>query len=290
MPADSLWRVKAFDCVDSTNRLVKQALRAGDPEGLCAVSFQQKGGYGRQGRVWESPVGGLYFSCGLSPQVPLMQLPLLSLVVSLALRCTLAPLCEEGQLRIKWPNDLLYGQGKLAGISLEAVGGGVCVGIGINVFEVAHPLSAPGKYARAALFKEMPGVEAADALMKPLANPPTNLLANLPANPSANPPACLTASQQERMKDLLVAVLKELQSYYRKWCTSGLAPFLEEYRHHLAFVGSAIKLETVDGTPFAQGTLVGINEQGQLLVETADGTCVAASSGEVHVSAVGTFA
>ncbi len=53
--------------------------------------------------------------------------------MSIALRRALSKWCDASKLAIKWPNDLLFDGGKIAGISLEAISGGICVGIVINV-------------------------------------------------------------------------------------------------------------------------------------------------------------
>ena len=70
----------------STNEVVKHALEEGEPEGLAVRARCQSGGYGRQGRTWASPEGGLYLSLLLRPHVPPAQLPTLSLVAGLAVR------------------------------------------------------------------------------------------------------------------------------------------------------------------------------------------------------------
>ena len=65
---------------------VKRALEAGEPEGLVVRALRQVSGYGRQGRSWTSPEGGLYCSLLLRPQVAPRELPTLSLVVGMAVR------------------------------------------------------------------------------------------------------------------------------------------------------------------------------------------------------------
>lgn len=122
-----------FDSVESTNLIVKQALSEGKTEGFVACALEQKGGYGRQGRIWQSPYGGLYVSVGLTPKRSLEELPTLSLVVCLAVKQALEAL-GLGPFAIKWPNDLLLSGEKQCGISLENTRFGVCVGIGVNIF------------------------------------------------------------------------------------------------------------------------------------------------------------
>ena len=80
------FRLRVLDEVTSTNDEVKRALEAGEPEGLALRARRQTGGYGRQGRAWASPEGGLYLSLLLRPSVDAALLPTLSLVTALAVR------------------------------------------------------------------------------------------------------------------------------------------------------------------------------------------------------------
>ena len=147
----SFWDLHAYACVHSTNQLVKEALRQGVPEGYCATALEQEGGYGRQGRVWASPLGGVYTSFALRPNVLPQMLPTLSLVASLAVADALERVRPSCNPLIKWPNDVLCSEGKLAGISLEALAGGVCVGVGVNVYEPFAKREVEGKYSLAYL-------------------------------------------------------------------------------------------------------------------------------------------
>ena len=109
------FRVLRLDEVDSTNNVVKRALRDGEASGLVVRAWRQTGGYGRQGRSWTSPEGGLYCSWLLRPSVEPAALPTLSLVVGLALRRALASLAGDSgdRILVKWPNDVvLAGEGE----------------------------------------------------------------------------------------------------------------------------------------------------------------------------------
>ena len=86
------FRLRVLDEVTSTNDEVKRALEAGEPEGLAVSARRQTGGYGRQGRTWASPEGGLYLSLLLRPSVDAALLPTLSLVTALAVRRAVAGL------------------------------------------------------------------------------------------------------------------------------------------------------------------------------------------------------
>lgn len=250
------WRVQAHGTVASTNALVKDALRDGCAEGVCITALRQTGGYGRQGRAWESPVGGLYTSFALRPVCDPSALPTLGLAVSLAVARALERASRIVGVRVKWPNDVLCDAGKLAGISCEAVGGDVCIGVGINAFCPAHECAVPGKYRVAHLFDERVGDD-------------------------------LSASQRAVMTGVLEALLEELAREYARWREGGFAACRNEYSARLAYVGSPATLETIDGSPLTAGIIRGVDEGGCLVVEAADGSMVHAASGEVHVSAVG---
>ena len=104
------FRLRVLDEVTSTNDEVKRALEAGEPEGLAVSARRQTGGYGRQGRTWASPEGGLYLSLLLRPSVDAALLPTLSLVTALAVRRAVAgllPAEAAESVLVKWPNDLV---------------------------------------------------------------------------------------------------------------------------------------------------------------------------------------
>ncbi|MBC8131927.1 MAG: biotin--[acetyl-CoA-carboxylase] ligase, partial [Deltaproteobacteria bacterium] len=126
----------------STNDLVAVEARAGADEGLLITADEQRGGRGRQGRVWHSPAGtNVYMSLLLRPRRPALEIPPLTLLAGGALADALRGLGFNA--RVKWPNDLLLGcadgrRRKVAGILTEATTEGdrighVVVGMGLNV-------------------------------------------------------------------------------------------------------------------------------------------------------------
>lgn len=121
-------------CLGSTNDRAAAWLREGGPHGLVVTADTQSAGRGRNGRVWSSPPGGnLYVSLGLRVASARRDLSALGLVVGLGLYEGLSPI--EG-LGLKWPNDLLIGDRKLAGVLCESRWADeveVVVGFGINL-------------------------------------------------------------------------------------------------------------------------------------------------------------
>ena len=167
----------------------QELLGAGLPEGAVAVCEHQSGGRGRLGRRWEAPRGeAVLCSLLLCPPAG-RRLPELSLVAGVAVARTI----EEKTTRraqVKWPNDVLVGDAKVAGILAEARGGDVALGIGVNVNQT--PGGLPQSHRRAA--------------------------ASLRS---------LDGRRRERAP-VLAALLLELELAYDAWLEGGLAPLLPE--------------------------------------------------------------
>ena len=260
------FRLRVLDEVTSTNDEVKRALEAGEPEGLAVSARRQTGGYGRQGRTWASPEGGLYLSLLLRPSVDAALLPTLSLVTALAVRRAVAgllPAEAAESVQVKWPNDLVVPAAgrppepldaasaqpvfrKLCGISLEAHAGGVCVGIGVNV--------------------EPP--DAADAA----------------AVGGKNVPVYLPELGFEgNVDDVAAAVLHAFAPLYRAWLAEGFAPLAGEYAAHASLTGRSVRMVNLAGEPVAEGTVASVDAFGRLVLRASDGSCVPVASGEAHL-------
>jgi BirA family biotin operon repressor/biotin-[acetyl-CoA-carboxylase] ligase len=132
------WEVRRFDEIDSTNSYLREQARQGAPEGLVAVADHQSAGRGRLDRRWEAPAGAsLLMSVLFRPEFDPTELHLCTGAVALAAAEACRELAGVGPV-LKWPNDLLVGEAKLAGVLAEAEFSGeaisaVVVGIGLNV-------------------------------------------------------------------------------------------------------------------------------------------------------------
>ncbi|MGE4335087.1 MAG: biotin--[acetyl-CoA-carboxylase] ligase [Pigmentiphaga sp.] len=141
----------------STNADLLAALREGHPTPALLGAHWQSGGRGRAGRPFLTPSGtALTFSCAFRTPLPPAAMPTLSIWLGLAAWTALAELLPAGHaLRLKWPNDLQWGEAKLAGILMESAGhrpgqpGGLVIGIGINL--------APGDALSATLQRPVAG-------------------------------------------------------------------------------------------------------------------------------------
>ena len=124
----------------STNEDLAEAAQKGEPGGLVLVAEEQTAGRGRLGRTWTAPArSGLTFSVLLRPEAPAARFGWLPLLAGLAAAEAVSVVAEL-DVRLKWPNDLLVGDRKLAGVLAERVAGAVVLGVGLNVSTVAAEL------------------------------------------------------------------------------------------------------------------------------------------------------
>lgn len=302
------WRLRVLDEAVSTNDEVKRAIEAGEGEGLAVRARRQSGGYGRDGRAWSSPAGGLYVSLLLRPSVPASQLPTLPLVAGLAVREALASLAGEAaeRIQVKWPNDVVVTAGaeaapgaaeadaaaaqaageavraarpdeaavapkpfrKLCGISAEAHGGAVCVGIGVNVARPAEAAPVGGKNEPAYL------VDLADADALARAADDT-----APAGDAASAAPAPDALASEALARILAA----FEAAYERWQAEGFAPFAASCNACFALADRPVSVVDRAGRSLAAGAAFGVDAQGRLLVRAADGSVHAVASGEAHL-------
>jgi len=154
------YRLEAHETVGSTNAIALERAREGDPGKLWIVSKRQESGRGRRGRAWETPHGNLAATLLLTGKNDMKLAATLGFVAGLALSDALQAVVphvsvgvgvdgggeHSNRFELKWPNDVLAGGAKLAGILLESLmltGGGYGLAIGIGVNVVAHPDALP---------------------------------------------------------------------------------------------------------------------------------------------------
>ena len=141
------FRLVALERCASTNEEAKALAAKGAEDGTLVWAREQTAGRGRRGRHWHSPPGNLYFSLLVRPRVSLAEAACLGIVSALAVsEALVALLPAAAEVRCKWPNDVLVGGRKLAGILLEsgmAQAGRpawLVIGVGVNI--ASHPSSA----------------------------------------------------------------------------------------------------------------------------------------------------
>jgi BirA family biotin operon repressor/biotin-[acetyl-CoA-carboxylase] ligase len=245
-----LWRsLEVVAEVGSTNAALAAAAAGDAPEGAVLVAEHQVAGRGRLDRVWTSPPrAGLTVSVLLRPDVPAARRSWLPLLTGVALAESVREV--TGVLpSLKWPNDLLAGDGrKLAGILAESSGTSVVVGVGMNVSTTAAELPETGT--------SLERVTGGTVDRGPL------LLAFLRA----------LEVRYRRWVDVLGdPVSSQLARDYLVWCST---------------VGATVSVSLPDGSTL-DGVAQAVDWDGRLVVETPDGT-VALASGDVrHVRATG---
>jgi BirA family transcriptional regulator, biotin operon repressor / biotin---[acetyl-CoA-carboxylase] ligase len=229
--------------VGSTNDEAKALARNGSEAGTVVWALEQTAGRGRGGRTWSSPRGNLYASLILRPACSAEEAAQLGFVAALAVVDLLRELASDiAPLACKWPNDVLFGGGKIAGILLESEIGQdgrpafLIIGLGVNL-----------------------AVAPSDAEF-----PATSLAAH--GVPAPAPQAAL---------DVL---LRHFDAWARRWQQQGFAPVREAWRRRAFALGKQIQARLETAT--LHGRFVDIDEQGALLLETG-GELRRVSAGDV---------
>lgn len=223
----SRWRVETFASLDSTNTWVAEQARAGAAEGLVARTGFQTAGRGRLDRVWQAlPDTSLLCSILLRPAVAADALQLVVAAVALSLREAIATLTSR-RPDLKWPNDVLFGEKKVAGILAEVVsstaGPAVVVGFGVNC------LSVDPAFTHATSLSSATGIDV----------DPNTLLQEV-------------LVELERLRPLLDR-------------PAGLVVLRSLYLEALVTIGQSLLVTTPTGV--VEGVGVGVDESGRLLVE-----------------------
>jgi BirA family biotin operon repressor/biotin-[acetyl-CoA-carboxylase] ligase len=140
-PARDRWRIRRVSSTGSTNADLAAAASGGEPDGAVLVADEQIAGRGRLGRSWQAPAGSsLMFSVLLRPdRVPISLRGWTGAVLGLAVVDGIAAVAGL-VADLKWPNDVLIGGAKVAGILAELADGAVVAGVGINVSQGADTL------------------------------------------------------------------------------------------------------------------------------------------------------
>lgn len=316
------FRLQVHDEVSSTNDLVKRALEAGEPEGLAVSALVQTAGYGRQGRTWTSPAGGMYLSLLLRPNVALAQLPTLSLVAGMAVRRAIARFAAPELapcVRIKWPNDVVLSCETDMPGEVSALSDGVekasaysrSAGTPDAESAVADLRSADALDAESTVaglrsagasdagadavvrssFRKLSGISleahAGGICVGIGVNVEPPLDASAYAVGGKNTPAYvadLAASSPSDIASVRAAVLEEFSSLYDTWCDQGFSALAGDYAAHAALDGHVVSIENLDGSVMVTGAVQGVDEFGRLLVLPEGASDPAAvASGEAHV-------
>jgi len=234
--------VEVVEDADSTNSLVADRARDGAPAGLVIVAENQTAGRGRLDRTWEVPPrAALTFSMLVRPKAPPEVWPWLPLLTGYAVHAALVD--RVPGLGLKWPNDVLVEDRKLAGILVERVetstGPAAVLGVGINISQEQSELPVP---EATSLWLEVEGepdrTEVLDTVIGSI--------------------------------DALLPLLSDPESLRRA------------YSGECITLGKSVRAE-LPGGETVEGTAVDIDEGGRLVVQTATGPVPVGAGDVIHV-------
>jgi len=244
MKLPAFYRLVAYETIDSTNDEARRLAAAGAAEGTLIWAREQRLGRGRRGRTWVSPPGNLYVSLILRPSCAPAVAAQVSFVAAVALAEALADLLPPAAtVALKWPNDVLVGGAKVAGILLETQAAATHVvewliaGIGVNV-------------------------------------------AGSPAD-TAYPATCLLAegAPDTGAEAVLAALASSFDVLYRTWRTAGFAPVRAAWMSRARGLGEPIEVRLERDT--LHGRFVDLDDTGALVLEMPDGACRQITAGEL---------
>ena len=231
--------------VSSTNT-VARFLSMNDAEnGSVIISEKQTNARGRSGKAWESPLGGVWLSIVLQPNVDYSKLPLITLATGVAVAKTLERIGVE-EPEIKWPNDIMINGKKVCGILTEAVTKfntieSVIVGVGIdanlNVEDFPEELQ-----------------EGTTTLQKEL-------------------------GKKGNENELIKIFFEEFEKISDIFISGGYEDILKEWRKRSYTIGKIVEVRA-PFNKYYDGYVVGIGKEGALIVEKIDGTLEKVISGE----------
>lgn len=230
--ASRLFSIHRYERLASTNDTARALASDGAPHGTVVWALSQSAGRGRQGRSWVSPPGNLYVSVILRPRVPVPRLTGVGFLAALSVADALDGVLPSRRAELKWPNDVLLEGRKVAGILPEAlIAAGAPPAVILGIGINLREAPADTPY------------------------PATSLAANGAADVTP-----------ERMLD---ALLPALARWLARWESEGFEPARQAWMGRAHGLGRRGTVRTGDG--WLEGRLIGLDEDGALLVEAAAG-------------------
>lgn len=244
-----LAEASVYEEIDSTNLEILRRSEKGAPEGTLVVAEEQLAGRGRRGRGWESPKGvSIYMSVLLRPALPMDRAHILTPISAYAIWEVLKELGFDVQ--IKWPNDVVIHGKKVCGILNE---------MQIGPDGTYSVVTGMGININNRDFGDVAGGIGTSLYLE-------------------------TGRIYER-EPIIEDVIRAYRRYYDAVNAAGsLEPIKDSYND--ALVNKDRPVRILDPKGEWTGTARGINELGELLVETEDGTVIPVSAGEVSVRGV----
>ncbi|MBO5283087.1 MAG: biotin--[acetyl-CoA-carboxylase] ligase [Lachnospiraceae bacterium] len=235
---------------DSTNEDIKRLAREGAMHGTLAVADMQTAGKGRRGRTWASPKGeSVYMSLLLRPECMPDQASALTLVMALAVLEAIEELAP-GKSGIKWPNDIVMNSRKVCGILTE---------MSLEKNAIGYVVVGVGINANQLFFEEEISATA------------TSIARELGRK----------IERESLIGRVLYYFEQEYAEYEKTWDLTGL---VEKYNTYL--LNKDRQVRVLDPKGEYEGTALGINTKGELLVRKKSGDLVEVYAGEVSVRGI----
>ncbi|SRR5579883_2790310 len=243
--ADEKVDILIFESMPSTNDYLK-TIKNSKSITIC-LAEQQTHGRGRLGREWYSPFGkNIYMSCLYPFQKDISELAGLSLVTSLAILRTLKEMGVREKIFVKWPNDISYDSKKLSGSLIE-----------IQAETHGTSWAVIGVGMNVNMMDDDHHISQAWTSLRKI------------------------IGQYVDRNQLCAKLIQHLIAYWKKFDAQGFAPFIHEWVSSDCLMHQTITLNNLDKK--IKGKVMGVNEQGHLLLELADGSMGAFSSGDTSV-------
>lgn len=238
-----------YEETGSTNTDAKRFGEEGAAHGTVVVADKQNAGKGRRGRAWQSPEGkDIYFTILLRPEFVPDKASGLTLVMALSVAQAIESCGLEAG--IKWPNDVVLNGKKICGILTE---------MNVETDYIQYVVVGVGINVNL------------DVMPEEIKETATSIL--------------LESGKKMARAKLLQDVLERFEENYERYEKDlSLANMMEEYNGYL--VNRNRQVRVLDPKGEYEGTARGINEYGELLVETGDGQTVAVYAGEVSVRGI----
>jgi BirA family biotin operon repressor/biotin-[acetyl-CoA-carboxylase] ligase len=243
------WRdVRWFAEVDSTQRVARDLARAGAAEGTVVIAEAQTAGRGRLGRTWHSPPGqNLYCSIVLRPRLAPAAVPQIALVAGVAVAAAIQEVTGVTP-RIKWPNDVLVEGRKVSGILTE---------MEAEVDRVHHVVAGIGVNLNATRSAFPPDLRGKVTSLRLVTGKPVDR-------------AAFTGR-----------LLAALEPRYGRFLGAGFALLRPEWESYSCLTGTEIRVASPEGE--VAGRVVGLDDDGALMLQLPDGTTSRIVAGEVTV-------
>ena len=239
-----------YEEIDSTNTQVDRLAKEGAEHGTVVVAGQQSAGKGRRGRQWESPKGvNLYLSLLLRPEMEPQKAPMLTLVMAYSIAKVIRA-TGFADANIKWPNDIILGGKKICGILTEMQLVGDAIGhIVVGVGVNVNTIEFP----------------------KELEDKATSLY--------------LASGRRIEIEELQNHILTTFAEDYEKFVDCGDLSFLREAYNEM-LINRGREVLVLEPNCEYKALALGINESGELIVETEDGCKQGVYAGEVSVRGI----